>query len=137
MASAPPLPYLGYSFPILKRSHGFWTQFFGRTTIEASILMILGTRFGERVHLPTFGSKLWELVFEQEDEVLKTLVKAYVIDSLRSFEPRIEVIDAEVSLFPEDHAVQITVRYAFRDATAASQEAISTFRFSRETGAVL
>lgn len=137
MASAPPLPYLGYSFPILKRSHGFWTPFFGRTTIEASILMILGTHFGERVHLPSFGSRLWELIFEQEDTVLTSMVKAYVIDSLRAYEPRIEVIDAEVALFSTVNQVQITVKYIFRDATAASQESVASFRFSRETGAVV
>ena len=43
--------------------------------IHESIIQILGTRPGERFMRPEFGSKLKDLVFEPNDEVLKGLIR--------------------------------------------------------------
>lgn len=57
--------------------------------IRESIMQILGTRPGERFMNPEFGSRLNELVFEQNDEVLKGLVRHYVIDAIKRWEKRV------------------------------------------------
>ena len=44
--------------------------------IRESILQILGTRPGERFLNPEFGSRLNNLVFERNDEVLKGLIRS-------------------------------------------------------------
>jgi len=59
--------------------------------IRESILQILGTRPGERFMNPEFGSKLNDLVFEINDEVLKGLVRHYAIDAIRRWETRVVI----------------------------------------------
>ena len=59
--------------------------------IHESILQILGTRPGERFMRPDFGSRLKDLVFEPNDEVLKGLIRHHVIDALKRWEKRITV----------------------------------------------
>jgi phage baseplate assembly protein W len=60
--------------------------------IRESILQILGTRPGERFMNPEFGSRLNDLVFEQNDEVLKGLIRHYVIEAIDRWEKRVVVI---------------------------------------------
>jgi phage baseplate assembly protein W len=60
--------------------------------IQESILQILGTRPGERFINPEFGSRLNELVFEQNDDVLKGLIRHYVIDAIKRWEKRVVII---------------------------------------------
>lgn len=59
--------------------------------IHESILQILGTRPGERFMNPEFGSRLKDLVFEQNDTILKGLVRHHVIDAIRRWEKRVTV----------------------------------------------
>ena len=61
--------------------------------IRESILQILGTRPVERFMNPEFGSRLNDLVFEQNDEVLKGLIRHYVIDAIKSWEKRVVITD--------------------------------------------
>lgn len=61
--------------------------------IRESIIQILGTRPGERLMNPEFGSKLKDLVFEQNDEVLKGLIRHHVIDAIRRWEKRVVITD--------------------------------------------
>ncbi len=59
--------------------------------IHESILQILGTRPGDRFMNPEFGSRLKDLVFEQNDTILKGLVRHHVIDAIRRWEKRVTV----------------------------------------------
>ncbi|MEE9367967.1 MAG: GPW/gp25 family protein [Pontiella sp.] len=61
--------------------------------IRESIIQILGTRPGERFMNPEFGSKLKDLVFEQNDSVLKGLIRHHVNDAIRRWKKRIIVTD--------------------------------------------
>jgi phage baseplate assembly protein W len=59
--------------------------------IKESILQILGTRPGERFMNPEFGSRLHDLVFEQNDEVLKGMIRHYVIEAINRWEKRVKI----------------------------------------------
>lgn len=59
--------------------------------IRESILQILGTRPGERFMNLEFGSRLHDLVFEQNDEVLKGLIRHYMIDAIKRWEKRVVI----------------------------------------------
>ena len=61
--------------------------------IRESILQILGTRIGEQFMNPEFGSRLKDLVFEQNDEVLKGLLRHYVIDAIKRWEKRVIITE--------------------------------------------
>lgn len=57
--------------------------------IHESIIQILSTRPGERFMRPEFGSRLKDLVFEQNDQVLKELIRHYVISAIKRWEKRV------------------------------------------------
>lgn len=70
--------------------------------IRESILQILGTRLGERLMIPEFGSRLHELVFEQNDAVLKGLIRHYVFDAIKKWEKRAIVTGVSFEDTPQD-----------------------------------
>jgi phage baseplate assembly protein W len=83
--------------------------------IHESILQILGTRPGERFMNPEFGSRLKDLVFEPNDQVLKGLIRHYVIDAIERWEKRVYVTDVSFDDTPETvDANTIPVRISYR-----------------------
>ena len=70
--------------------------------IKESIRHILSTRPGERFFLPEFGSRLHELVFQQNDVVLRALAKQYIVDAIKRWEKRVRVVSVEFSESPEE-----------------------------------
>jgi phage baseplate assembly protein W len=69
--------------------------------IHESILQILGTRPGERFMNPEFGSHVKDLVFEPNDNVLKGLLRHYIIDAIERWEKRVVVTDVSFDESPE------------------------------------
>lgn len=63
--------------------------------VKASLIMLLGTRIGERVMRPSIGSRIPELVFEQSSPLLDQLAVAYVGDAI-AFDPRLAISSARV-----------------------------------------
>jgi phage baseplate assembly protein W len=63
----------------------------GVAKINQSIMMILSTRVGERIMLPEYGSRLPELVFDPNDEILHAELQFYTADALSRWEKRITV----------------------------------------------
>lgn len=61
--------------------------------IHESILQILGTRPGERFMRPEFGSRVRDLAFEQNDTVLRALLRHWIIDAIVRWEKRVIVTD--------------------------------------------
>jgi len=64
--------------------------------IRQNILLILGTRLGERAMLRNFGTRLPSLVHEPNDDVLAELVESQARETLLQWEPRILVQSAKV-----------------------------------------
>ena len=65
--------------------------------IHESIWHILSTRLGERFFLPEFGSRLPDLVFEQNDVVLRALARQYIVDAIKRWEKRVTITNVEFS----------------------------------------
>ena len=107
----------GIRFPLRFQSISGGTEISTATSqahehIRESIIQILGTRLGERIMNPEFGSRLPELVFEQNDSVLRGLIRHYVIAAIERWEKRIVVIDVT---FDEPSDVNsLLVRIAYR-----------------------
>ena len=79
--------------------------------IRESILQILGTRPGERFMNPEFGSRLKDLVFEQNDEVLKGLIRHYVIDSIKRWEKRIAITGVNFGNTLDSNVLLVYIAY--------------------------
>lgn len=115
----PVMEFLGkglrFPFAFQKRSGG--TQISTATSsdhahIHESIRQILGTRKGERFMRPEFGTRLHELVFEQNDRLLYGLIRHEVIEALDLWEPRVIVTDVAVGADESDgNLVLVNIRY--------------------------
>lgn len=117
--------------PIVKARNGFFTLVFGRQSIKQKIFTVLLTKLGERVHLPDFGSRLFELIFEQSDATFEVLAKQYVIDALRIWVTEIEILSVLIK-HNADNSVNITIQYRIKQQIAQNDSL--TLAINRDTG---
>lgn len=80
----------------------------GLPVIDQSIGSILATPIGSKFFLPEYGSRLHELIFEMNDEVLIGLLRQFVFEALRKWEKRCNFVDIEFTL--EGNKIDVVVR---------------------------
>lgn len=78
--------------------------------INQSIQIILGTPKGTRFFLADFGSRLSELLFEPNDEVIVTLSELFIREALDAWETRIKVLSVS-SESDKETAIFSTIKY--------------------------
>ncbi len=66
--------------------------------IKESIMIILGTRKNERVMRPDFGCGIHDFVFEILSSSSIGHMRASITDALTRFEPRITLLDLDISI---------------------------------------
>lgn len=74
------------------------------------IEQVLFTSPGERVNRPTFGSGLWQLVFQPTSEPLALAVQATVQASLHQWLGQLITVE-DVAVSSQDAALEVTVTY--------------------------
>lgn len=89
--------FIGLQYPLVKTSRGLMAQKSGVDQIKADLLQLLLTNPGERIMLPLYGTALRDLVFEPNDPSLEIRAKQMIIDSIKMWEPRIEITNIEVT----------------------------------------
>jgi phage baseplate assembly protein W len=80
----------GLVFP-LELSSGSHVISEGDDLIKSSIRIILSWPLNTREYRDDFGSRIHEALEDQNDEVLITLIKKFVIDSITKWEKRIKL----------------------------------------------
>jgi len=83
--------FLGLQYPLVKTPRGILAQKSGVDQIKADLLQLLLTNPGERVMLPTYGTPLRELFFEQNDRSLELQARNMIASAILRWEPRIVV----------------------------------------------
>lgn len=82
----------GWSFPpTFNRASGGVTMLEAEADIASSLEILLSTAQGERTMLPKYGCNLQELVFENLDTRMKTLMADKVESAILYHEPRVEL----------------------------------------------
>jgi len=100
----------GLRFPFKRTAQGqFNSPEEDQELIDSSIRFTLATAVGEYITLPEFGCKLIEDLFEPNDSVLASLVKAHVNEALSRWERRIQV--TEVRTITSDAELRLIVGY--------------------------
>jgi len=85
----------GWKFPIEIRGKEGIAEAEYEDSIHQAIWIILSTAKGERVMRPDFGCGIHDLVFENNNASTIGIAKFEVEESLRHWEPRIEVLNIE------------------------------------------
>lgn len=113
-----PQAYLGtgLSFPLRSNLQGNLQLSSSVQNIEESIGIILGTKLGERVYRPNFGSRLSELVFAPMNTQTLFMIRLYVQEALEMWEARIVLDSIETEADPLEGRVDITITYHPKDS---------------------
>lgn len=106
----------GVAFPMRTDATGSVSLVSDHAEIQEAIRLILGTGYGERPMRPDFGCGIAEYVFAPVDATTAGKLAYEVRLSLKRWEPRIEVLDVDVSFDDADTStVYIDIRYTIRD----------------------
>lgn len=103
----------GVIFPILLSS-GRHILTEGADLIKASIKIVLAWPLRTRYFNGEFGSRIEEAIENQNDDVLMTIMRRFVIDSIEKWEKRIELISIEMSR-PESHKLSVNLVYKIKE----------------------
>lgn len=105
----------GWAFPMAIDATGSVALVRREREIEESIRLILGTSYGERPMRPEFGCGIHELVFAPADSATAARIAYEVRESLDRWEPRVDVVDVEVTTSDVDAAaLYVHITYSVR-----------------------
>ena len=106
--------WFGPSFPLRAGEYGYFETKTDEQLIVGNILQILGTRRGERVALPLFGSRIRDFVHEPIDSITLQLMKVELIDAIKMWEPRVVLLDAVMVGIPQEFRVLSHLEYLLK-----------------------
>lgn len=87
----------------------------GDESIRQALLLLLGTRPGERLMRPRYGSHLHRLAFAPNDHTTAGLAIHYVRQAVQRWEPRVEIVEIDADADPDlPHRLNILLRYRVR-----------------------
>ena len=79
--------------------------------IKRSVKNIIFTILGEKPFEPNFGSIINDSLFELDTSLNQVRISDEIIQSLNSYEPRIDNIDVTVEIYPDSNELNCTVQY--------------------------
>jgi phage baseplate assembly protein W len=79
--------------------------------VTQAISNLVQTRFGEKLMDPDTGSKVYEMLFEPLDVFSAIELKDRVINTIKNFEPRVEVVEVQVSILEDEDSVLVELLY--------------------------
>jgi phage baseplate assembly protein W len=109
----------GWKFPIKITPAGGFAYSNGEDSVREAIWIVLNTARGERQMLPRFGCGIHDLVFAPDSPATQGNIAHLVKDALTEWEPRIDVLDVNVSTNPgSENTLLIRVDYRVRSNNA-------------------
>ena len=85
--------------------------------IRSSIGIILNWQIGTRFYNESFGSRIWECLEEPNDNVIKSLLSHFIIESLTTWEKRIELRNGSITYTKVNHdKINIALTYRLRNS---------------------
>jgi phage baseplate assembly protein W len=105
----------GFAFPMGVDSRGGILMSRSVADIEEALTLILSTAPGERRMRPEFGCNLHSLVFSPMDTSTLGMIRYYVTQAIRRWEPRVDLKDVRVKVAPkQDGVLLINIDYVVR-----------------------
>ena len=90
--------------------------------IKRSVKNIIFTILGEKPFEPNFGSVINDSLFELDTSLNQVRITDEIIQSLNSYEPRIDNIDVTVEIYPDSNELNCTVQYDIVGIPAPTQQ---------------
>ena len=87
----------------------------GRVVNERAIVQslknIISTDLGERLFQPNIGSDIRRMLFENIAQENLTAVSSYIQTAILRNEPRVSLLNIDVTSYPEENGLSITIYY--------------------------
>ncbi len=113
----------GFHFPFrIDPETGSVSQAAGITKIRQNIRVLLGTRVGERPMDREYGTRLYSLVQDPNDDVLAELLVSKTQEAIIRYEPRVFVAGATVE--QDEGEVRMRLEYVRTTQPTAGQMVI-------------
>lgn len=79
--------------------------------VKRSIRNLMLTDTGERLFQPDLGSNVRRYLFENASEITKNGLRESIINTIKNYEPRANVVDVIVKLSNDEHSYMIDIYF--------------------------
>ena len=90
--------------------------------IARSVRNIVFTLPGEKPFDPDFGSRIYKTLFENLDNISASTIVDEIEQSIRNYEPRVELIDVQADPNFEENSYDVTIIYEIIGADVPQQQ---------------
>jgi len=99
---------IGLMLPLQRGNVGYFDQSFDSfTAYRMNIINLVRTKPGERRMNPTFGCRLWTLVFEPNDSFIPDKVGKIIKEDVSRWIPGVSVSSIDVKYFEDDKSIDL------------------------------
>lgn len=100
------------------------TTVYDETAISNALTNILNTKIGSMPGRPTFGSRIYEVPFEPNDDTTKIFLIQVISEAIKKWEKRIILTDIKIEQIKENTLLAV-IDYYFKDASINSRAKIT------------
>ena len=79
--------------------------------VNRSIRNLILTDRGERLYQPDIGSDIRQMLFEPMIQTTSDLIRKFVQNTITNYEPRVKVLNIDVTAYENQNAYAITITY--------------------------
>ena len=117
---------IGLNLPIRSGNSGYFDQSTDTfTAFRMNIINLIRTNPGERRMNPTFGCRLWNLVFEPNDDFIPEKVGKIIREDVARWIPGVTVNAVDVKYFENDQSTNLKDIYKLYIAVAFTVDSIN------------
>lgn len=80
-------------------------------SVKRSIRNLMLTDTGERMFQPNLGSNIRRYLFENASDVTKNNLRESILNTIKNYEPRANVVDVVVTLSNDEHSYMIDIYF--------------------------
>lgn len=80
-------------------------------SIKQSLIMMLNTAKGTRIFLPDYGCRVKGFLFEPFDQNTATQIGTEIQETIKNYEPRVDIISINVNMLNQTTTYEIQVTY--------------------------
>lgn len=122
---------IGITFPLIRGDQGYFKQSFDVVDqVKANLYLLLNTKKGERRLNLEFGSTLWQVLFEINDENLPKIVEQTVKNDVKKWLPYVKIESVEVNATDQEknkNQLKIDVTFTVDSMGISSPQNLTIF----------
>ena len=92
------------------------------TAIARSVRNLVLTRPGERFFNPNLGSRVYESLFDNVDDISASIVEDDIRDTVDNYEPRVKLVSVKATPDYQGNAFDVVITYNIIGSDASPQQ---------------